>query len=83
MKGWRKKEPGNLDVPVERPRALRKMAELVFGNPIEYQRLADEVRLRVPMIKDVLECYDQAPLVAPGRDQSLKIVPFKDNIRKN
>ena len=28
IRGWRKREPENLDIPVEKPRALRKIVEL-------------------------------------------------------
>jgi Zn-dependent peptidase ImmA (M78 family) len=44
-RGWHSNEPPNLAVPIERPRAVRKMAELLYGSPIDYKRLASDTNL--------------------------------------
>lgn len=59
--GWRMKEPANLDVPREKPRSLRKMAEIVYGTPIDFERLATDVKLHVNMVKNIIESYAEAP----------------------
>jgi Zn-dependent peptidase ImmA (M78 family)/transcriptional regulator with XRE-family HTH domain len=70
IKGWRGKEPSNLDVPVEKPRALRKMAELAYGLPPDYKKLASEVALSVEMVRKILEGYeDRLPVARPQFEQ--------------
>ena len=54
-RGWRTQEP--LAVPVERPRALRQLAELLYGRPMETQRLADAMGLDPSFIQDLLEAH--------------------------
>ena len=56
-KGWRKREPSNLDIPQEKPRALRQMAELVYGNPIKQDQLAADMRLDIAFVKELVDCY--------------------------
>jgi hypothetical protein len=57
-RGWRTREP--IAVPVERPRALRQLAELLYGRPLEPQRLADELSLDPAFVQELLEAH------APG-----------------
>jgi Zn-dependent peptidase ImmA (M78 family)/transcriptional regulator with XRE-family HTH domain len=54
-RGWRTQEP--IAVPVERPRALRQLAELLYGQPIETPRLADAMGLDPSFIQDLLEAH--------------------------
>ena len=54
-RGWRTQEP--IAVPVERPRALRQLAELLYGGPIETQQLADELGLDPSFVQDLLEAH--------------------------
>lgn len=51
----RKQEPENLAIKPERPRALRKMAEELYGNPINYQKLAREVYLPTMLVKRIVQ----------------------------
>jgi hypothetical protein len=44
-------------VPVERPRALRQLAELLYAQPIETTRLADAVGLDPSFVQDLLEAH--------------------------
>ena len=44
-RGWRRQEPVDLAVPAEKPRALHKMAELLYGNPIDFVRLGADSAL--------------------------------------
>src|SRR5262245_21838168 len=52
-KGWRTREPSNLDVPPEKPRSLRQMAELVYGNPIHYEKLATDAHLHTNAVRQM------------------------------
>lgn len=56
-RGIRKREPASLDIPLERPRGLRQMAELVCGVPIDYRRLSREVCLPETFLRETIECY--------------------------
>ena len=56
-KGWRTKEPSNLDVPIEKPRALRQMAELIYGQSIDYERMAADMHLSIPFVRQVMQDY--------------------------
>lgn len=54
-KGWKKQEP--IDLPLEKPRALRRMAEVVFGDPINVQRLAEDLGQHPHFVKRLLDAY--------------------------
>jgi Zn-dependent peptidase ImmA (M78 family)/transcriptional regulator with XRE-family HTH domain len=56
-RGWRLREPPALDVPVEKPRALRQLAEMLYGNPIDYAKLASEFGLTTTMVKSIIEAH--------------------------
>ncbi len=55
LQGWRTKEP--LDIPTEKPRMISQMAELLYGVPINYKELADDVNLPPFLIKRTLEAH--------------------------
>jgi Zn-dependent peptidase ImmA (M78 family)/transcriptional regulator with XRE-family HTH domain len=54
-RGWRTQEP--IAVPVERPRALRQLAELLYGRPLETPRLAHELSLDPAFVQELLEAH--------------------------
>jgi Zn-dependent peptidase ImmA (M78 family) len=54
-RGWRTQEP--IAVPVERPRALRQLAELLYGVPIDYPSLARATGLDPSFVEDLLEAH--------------------------
>ena len=55
--GWRKQEPQALAVPVEKPRAFRKMAELLCGIPIDEHGLASILSLSSSMVSEILAVH--------------------------
>jgi Zn-dependent peptidase ImmA (M78 family)/DNA-binding XRE family transcriptional regulator len=57
-RGWRTEEP--VAVPVERPRALRQLAELLYGAPIEYTALARAAGLDLSFVRELLEAHAAA-----------------------
>lgn len=64
-RGWRKEEP--IAVPQEKPRRLRKMAELLYGIPIDVKRFANDSRLRGSMAEAILGAHaSQAELAKSG-----------------
>jgi Zn-dependent peptidase ImmA (M78 family) len=54
-RGWRTQEP--IAVPVERPRALRQLAELLYGRPIDDPSLAHAMGLNPSFVRDLLEAH--------------------------
>jgi Zn-dependent peptidase ImmA (M78 family) len=58
-RGWRLREP--VDIPAERPRSLRKMAEVLYGNPIDYRRLAAEMDFPLSFVRELMEAHQPAP----------------------
>jgi Zn-dependent peptidase ImmA (M78 family) len=54
-RGWRKVEP--IEMTVERPRALRKMVELVYGQPFNYSKIATDLRLSPLLTKRIIEAH--------------------------
>ncbi|MBN9389569.1 MAG: ImmA/IrrE family metallo-endopeptidase [Chloroflexi bacterium] len=55
IEGWKKNEPN--PIPVEKPRAIRQMAEAIYGNPINYQKLAQDLDLPPIFVKRFLDGY--------------------------
>lgn len=77
-KGWRKREPSNLDIPQEKPRALRQMAELVYGKPIKQDQLSADMRLDVAFVRELLNCYAEGSPPKDKKTSSLtKVIQFK------
>jgi len=78
-RGWRTHEPDHLAVPVEKPRALRKMAELIYGDPVNHQRMAKDMKMAPSFVKRLLDSHaDKAEYVGsvpPGR--SSRVVPIR------
>jgi hypothetical protein len=44
-------------MPVERPRALLQLAELLYGRPIDYPSLAHATGLTPHFVEDLLEAH--------------------------
>jgi Zn-dependent peptidase ImmA (M78 family)/transcriptional regulator with XRE-family HTH domain len=62
VKGWRTHEP--IELPVEKPRAFRKMAELLYGIPVDARSLAADADLPLPLVADILAVHagvDEVP----------------------
>lgn len=55
MQGWRTTEP--VYIPSERPRGVRRMAELLYGTPIDIKKFADDVRVTPQVINEMLSLY--------------------------
>jgi Zn-dependent peptidase ImmA (M78 family)/transcriptional regulator with XRE-family HTH domain len=76
--GWRNDEP--VAIPLERPRLLRKMAEEVFGVPVDCGRVAQLIGAPARLVQEILDQHstreqlrgaskpadeDRQPVVAP------------------
>jgi Zn-dependent peptidase ImmA (M78 family)/DNA-binding XRE family transcriptional regulator len=56
-RGWRTREPRMFDVPIEKPRAMRQIAEMVYGNPIRYSQLAEDVGMPEQFVRTIIEAH--------------------------
>jgi Zn-dependent peptidase ImmA (M78 family) len=61
--GWRTKEP--IEIENEKPRALRQMAEMIYGEPIDFERMAHESAIKAHELREIIGGYmprvDQTP----------------------
>lgn len=69
-RGWRLREPSNLDVPVEKPRSLAQMAEMIYGTPLNYRRIAAGVHLSSQLVGEFLSNYDRNRTGVPSSSGS-------------
>lgn len=85
QRGWRTHEPSNLDIAVEKPRAVRKMAELLYGTPPDYRRIASDLNLPLRLVRNVLEdgaTLADMPRVGPvAQPESAEQMELPDNVR--
>lgn len=54
-RGWRKAEPASGVVASESPRGLPRMAELLYGTPLDTRRLASDLGLPVRLVTALLD----------------------------
>jgi Zn-dependent peptidase ImmA (M78 family)/DNA-binding XRE family transcriptional regulator len=54
--GWRTQEPAARQVPFERPRTLAKMAEVLFGDPVDHLALSRRLRWEPILTRELLAC---------------------------
>ena len=74
-KGMRVEEP--VYIPLEKPRLLRQMAERLYGNPIDYQKMASQLNLPVQLLKQIVEAHaEQRPLPSKAPTATEEIEPF-------
>jgi Zn-dependent peptidase ImmA (M78 family)/transcriptional regulator with XRE-family HTH domain len=55
--GWRMREPKELDIKPEKPRLLRKLAELTYGTPPSAEKLAGLVSMPISMAAELLSVH--------------------------
>ena len=58
-RGWRTAEPTNLNIPIEKPRLITKMAEVFYGTPILYSKLASAIHLEESEVRSILANFAQ------------------------
>jgi Zn-dependent peptidase ImmA (M78 family)/DNA-binding XRE family transcriptional regulator len=73
-RGWRTHEPENLRVAPERPKAPTKIAELLFGSPLDVAKVAAATNRTEAFITAMLQAQgDSNQSFGPGS----RIVPFR------
>jgi Zn-dependent peptidase ImmA (M78 family)/DNA-binding XRE family transcriptional regulator len=55
--GWKKREPENLDIPVEKPRSFKKMVELLYGQAHDKEEFALSLHISYRMADQMLSEY--------------------------
>jgi hypothetical protein len=76
-RGWKKAEPANLAVEPERPRVIRKMIEVLYGNPIDFDRFALDCRLSLVFARRLVQGHLPKP-----RGAGPAVVPIDFGARK-
>lgn len=80
IRGWRTEEPTWGSFEVERPRALRKLIEVAFGDSAKAQGIARKFNLDEVLVAEVLEACAQAPMSnEKGHRSARKILPISSS----
>jgi Zn-dependent peptidase ImmA (M78 family)/DNA-binding XRE family transcriptional regulator len=67
--GWKLEEPSVCDEFTERPLAVRKIAEVAFGNPLPFARMERQLHVPATQLKQFFDRYatEAPPTTAAGR----------------
>jgi Zn-dependent peptidase ImmA (M78 family)/transcriptional regulator with XRE-family HTH domain len=79
-RGWRTEEPEFAAIPSEKPRALRKMVEIAFGEDQTPQAIAEQLHIPVEFLSEMLSGFAGAPRLKealPSRSVKGEIIRFK------
>lgn len=80
-KGWRIAEPPNLNVPVEKPRLIAKLAEVAYKTPSRFARIASEVHLSEGEVRKILQQFAAKEDFTDGPPVNPKIISFRTTKR--
>jgi Zn-dependent peptidase ImmA (M78 family)/transcriptional regulator with XRE-family HTH domain len=75
-RGWRHAEPSNLDVPLERPRLIAKMAEVVYGTRNLAAKIASVLHLSEVEVEEILAKFTRDEDLAGATTLRSKVVSF-------
>ncbi len=68
--GWDKREPDNLDIKPEKPRAFKRMAEVLHGIPIDHRKVAAYNMAPGYLIKEIMDAHaDKPDMPKVGKDE--------------
>ena len=73
-RGWKLREPLSNRVPLEKPRTLRQVAEMVFGRRLNYAEIARQTNYPEGFVRELLESH-------AGRDQPTEAQPVAEKTR--
>lgn len=80
--GWDKAEPANLAISAEKPRAFKRMAEVIHGAPVSPSRIAAYNKSPVGLIKSVLAAHADKPIAVKKDTPSLgKVIQLNSKRR--
>jgi hypothetical protein len=75
-------EPAQYDIPLEKPRLIRQMAEALYGEPLNYALVASNAHLSVDYVRGILERYASSEETQTSSDLSSKVVQFPNSISR-
>lgn len=81
-KGWKTREPENLDVPIEKPRSLMQLVEMIYGLPVPYERVAAEASLPVQLVREILSAYAPGQASAPDNVVAFPFEQQKERLKR-
>jgi Zn-dependent peptidase ImmA (M78 family) len=73
-RGWRREEPGSDQMLAERPRAFRKMAEVEFGEPLDFGAMEDALALDPWFVRQLVNSQISGDEVASQAGRSARRV---------
>lgn len=76
MRGWRLQEPVQYEIPLEKPRLIRQMAEALYGEPLDYALIASDAHLAIERVQAILGRYAGSNETQTGSDMPSKVVRF-------
>lgn len=80
-RGWWLNEPGAEFVPEEKPRAIRQLAEINYGQSLNYFRIASDLGFPVPLVEHILSTCAGPSGTAEHRSVSRgKVVSFRPSL---
>lgn len=79
-RGWRTDEP--VSIPPEAPQALREMAGVLYGHPVDHRKLARDTQLPPALVRAIIEahggaCVASADDLPPAPDGGALVLPFR------
>jgi Zn-dependent peptidase ImmA (M78 family)/transcriptional regulator with XRE-family HTH domain len=78
IQGWKTREPDNLAVEPEKPRSLRQLAEISYGNPIDFSKLAREAAMPESLVWQIVSRYREKRSIEPDNVKlSRKVVSMR------
>jgi Zn-dependent peptidase ImmA (M78 family)/transcriptional regulator with XRE-family HTH domain len=69
-RGWRTHEPEFRQLKEEKPRALRRLVEVVFGPKVDWKHVGEEMQLNPDFIADVMSACAKSPDQPAGKAPS-------------
>jgi Zn-dependent peptidase ImmA (M78 family)/DNA-binding XRE family transcriptional regulator len=78
MRGWRTAEPQFTEIKLEKPRGIRKMMEVAFGDNARPDIVAKELNISQEFFNEVMSGFASAPGVA----SDAQLAPAKPNLIK-
>ena len=82
LRGWRMHEPAQYDIPLEKPRLIRQMAEVLYGEPLNYALVASDAHLSIDYVRGILERYASSQETQTSSDLNSKVVQFPNGISR-
>ncbi|SRR6266568_484711 len=78
---FRTQEPPEFNVPLEKPRGLRQMAEVLFGSSLQVENLAADLALSNDFVQDVLARYASEDEIAAS-NRRRKVINIQTGRRR-